>query len=72
MQPCEAGSANFFIEPYGEVNPCNRFGRKILDEKMVISVAPNFMTIRESNKHSRRDMVRKCPKNCWMVGTASR
>ena len=33
---------------------------------------PNFMTIWESEQaQQERDMVRKCPKNCWMVGTAS-
>ena len=23
MLPCEAGSANFFIDPFGDVYPCN-------------------------------------------------
>ena len=37
-----------------------------------IRETPNFMTIWESEQAQQvRDMVRKCPKNCWMVGTAS-
>ena len=35
-----------------------------------IRETPNFMTIWESEQAQQvRDMVRKCPKNCWMVGT---
>ena len=73
MLPCEAGSANFFIEPYGDVYPCNGLEEKYWMKKMGnIRETPNFMTIWESEQAQQvRDMVRKCPKNCWMVGTAS-
>lgn len=73
MLPCEAGSANFFIEPYGDVYPCNGLEEKYWMKKMGnIREIPNFMTIWESEQAQQvRDMVRKCPKNCWMVGTAS-
>lgn len=37
-----------------------------------IRETPNFMTIWESEQAQQvRAMVRKCPKNSWMVGTAS-
>lgn len=37
-----------------------------------IHETPDFMTIWTSKKAEEvRAMVRKCPKNCWMVGTAS-
>ena len=73
MLPCEAGSANFFIEPYGDVYPCNGLEDRYWMKKMGnIRETPNFMTIWESEQAQQvRDMVRKCPKNCWMVGTAS-
>ena len=73
MLPCEAGSANFFIEPYGDVYPCNGLEEKYWMKKMGnIRETPNFMTIWESEQAQQvRAMVRKCPKNCWMVGTAS-
>lgn len=34
MLPCEAGSANFFIEPYGDVYPCNGLEEKYWMKKM--------------------------------------
>jgi MoaA/NifB/PqqE/SkfB family radical SAM enzyme len=34
MLPCEAGNANFFIEPYGDVYPCNGLEDKIWKESM--------------------------------------
>lgn len=72
MLPCEAGSANFFIDPWGEVFPCNGMEDKFWKESMGnIHNAP-FMEIWNSEQAQRvREKVRTCPKNCWMVGTAS-
>ena len=73
MLPCEAGSANFFIEPYGDIYPCNGLEEKYWMKKMGnIRETPAFMDIWNSKQaQDVRKMVRKCPKNCWMVGTAS-
>lgn len=96
MLPCEAGSANFFIDPWGEVMPCNGIAepndvREMNDQSATennASSTPNhgtplswsmgnihdkpFMEIWNSEQAERvRSMVRRCPKNCWMVGTAS-
>ena len=73
MLPCEAGSANFFIEPYGDIYPCNGLEEKYWMKKMGnIRETPDFMDIWNSKQaQDVRKMVRKCPKNCWMVGTAS-
>lgn len=73
MLPCEAGSANFFIDPFGDVYPCNGLEEKYWKKSMGnIHVTHNFMDIWESKQAQEvRSMVRKCPKNCWMVGTAS-
>lgn len=73
MLPCEAGTMNFFIDPYGEVYPCNGLEEKYWKESMGnIRNASDFMEIWHSEQADRvRSMVRKCPKNCWMVGTAS-
>lgn len=72
MLPCEAGMMNFFIDPWGEVMPCNGLEERYWKESMGnIHDAP-FMDIWESEQAQKvRQMVRKCPKNCWMVGTAS-
>ena len=73
MLPCEAGSMNFFIEPYGDVYPCNGLESRYWKEKMGnIRETPDFMELWNSEQAEKvRAMVRKCPKNCWMVGTAS-
>ncbi len=70
--PCEAGTANFFIDPWGEVFPCNGMEEKFWKESMGnIHDAP-FMEIWQSEQAAKvREKVRNCPKNCWMVGTAS-
>lgn len=73
MLPCEAGTMNFFIDPYGGVYPCNGLEEKYWMKEMGnIRKTPNFMQIWNSEQAQNvRSMVRKCPKNCWMVGTAS-
>lgn len=73
MLPCEAGSANFFIDPFGDIYPCNGLEDKFWKKSMGnIHETPNFMDIWTSEQAQEvRAMVRRCPKNCWMVGTAS-
>ena len=71
--PCEAGLVNFFVDPYGDVYPCNGMEEKYWLEKMGnIRDTPDFDTIWHSEQAQKvREKVRCCPKNCWMVGTAS-
>lgn len=73
MLPCEAGTENFFIEPYGDVYPCNgleeRFWKKSMGN---IRDHENFESLWLSDTAKDvRDLVAACPKNCWMVGTAA-
>lgn len=72
LLPCEAGTTNFFIDPYGEVYPCNGLEEKYWKESMGNIRRDDFMTIWQSEQAAKvREQVRTCPKNCWMVGTAS-
>lgn len=73
MLPCEAGTANFFIEPYGEVYPCNGLEERYWKESMGnIREAKSFDEIWLGPQAQKvREQVRTCPKNCWMVGTAA-
>ncbi|RKD91987.1 radical SAM protein [Mangrovibacterium diazotrophicum] len=73
MLPCEAGLVNFFIEPYGEVYPCNGLEDGIWKQSMGnIREAKNFEEIWYGEKARQvRERVANCPKNCWMVGTAA-
>ncbi len=73
MLPCEAGTANFFIDPEGEVYPCNGLEERYWKESMGnIRNASDFEEIWLSKQAQKvRNQVRTCPKNCWMVGTAA-
>lgn len=72
MLPCEAGSTNFFIDPYGEVYPCNGLEERFWKESMGNIRDRSFDEIWHSKQaEAVRAKVRNCPKNCWMVGTAS-
>lgn len=73
MLPCEAGSENFFIDPQGEVLPCNGMEEMYWFQSMGnLHDVDDFMTIWKSPRAEEvRAMVAKCPKNCWMIGSAS-
>lgn len=73
MLPCEAGTANFFIEPYGDVYPCNGLEERYWKESMGnIRDVKSFDELWFSEQAEKvRGLVRTCPKNCWMVGTAA-
>ena len=73
MLPCEAGSANCFIEPYGDVYPCNGLESQIWKQSMgSIREVKSFEELWNSERAQQvRARVRCCPKNCWMVGTAA-
>ncbi|MCP3872386.1 MAG: radical SAM protein [Desulfobacteraceae bacterium] len=73
MLPCEAGSENFFIDPYGEVLPCNGMEKKCWFESFGnIRHAGSFDELWNSSQAEKvRALVSKCPKNCWMIGSAS-
>lgn len=73
LLPCEAGSMNFFIDPYGDVYPCNGLEEKYWKESMGnIREAQSFEEIwRGAKAEEIRKRVCTCPKKCWMVGTAS-
>lgn len=73
MLPCEAGSENFFIDPWGEVLPCNGMEEKYWYQSMGnLHEANDFMDIWNSPRAQEvRAKVSKCPKNCWMIGSAS-
>jgi MoaA/NifB/PqqE/SkfB family radical SAM enzyme len=67
--PCEVGTDMFFVEPAGNVLPCNGS-----DTPMVMGNLhkQDFNTIWESDQAKKvREMVRKCDKQCWMIGSAS-
>jgi Fe-coproporphyrin III synthase len=72
MLPCEAGTANFFVFPYGDVYPCNGLEDRYWRKKMGnIREVKSFEELWYSAAADEVRLVRTCPKNCWMVGTAA-
>ena len=73
MLPCQAGTSNFFIEPNGDVFPCNGLEDRYWKESMGnIREVETFEELWYSDQANKvRELVRTCPKNCWMVGTAA-
>lgn len=73
LLPCEAGLVNFFVDPYGEIYPCNGLEEKYWKKSMGnIRQTASFAEIWNSSQAERvRNMVKNCPKKCWMVGTAA-
>ena len=72
LLPCEAGSVNFFIDPHGEVYPCNGMECRYWKASMGNIRSESFDALWGSAQAMRvREQVSRCPKNCWMVGTVS-
>ncbi len=73
MLPCEAGSENFFIDPYGRILPCNGMEERYWFEAFGnIREISSFEEIWQGQQAGKiRQLVATCPKNCWMIGSVS-
>ena len=73
MLPCEAGSENFFIDPCGNVLPCNGMEKSCWFDTMGnLNNVETFEEIWNSEQAKAvREKVAHCPKNCWMIGSVS-
>ncbi len=70
--PCTAGTDLFFLDPWGEIRPCNGMEENLWIESMGNLHERSFDEIWESEcAKNVRKKVSCCPKNCWMIGTAS-
>lgn len=67
--PCDVGTDMFFVEPSGNVVPCNGS-----DEPMIMGNL-NEQSFDEIWNGQRADEIRKhvpnCTKQCWMIGSAA-
>jgi MoaA/NifB/PqqE/SkfB family radical SAM enzyme len=64
--PCRAGTDFFFLDPWGQVYPCN-----ILDVPMGNIRDGSFDELRRRASGRLRPAVRGCTEQCWMVCTVS-
>ena len=69
LLPCEMAKNGFFIDPFGDVMPCNGSA-----EKMVMGNLneQSWDDLWNSEKAKAvRAAVKCCDRNCWMIGSAS-
>lgn len=65
---CEAGTEFFFVDPYGDLLPCNGMAEK---DSMGNLNEHSFEEIWNSDKAKAvRSRVACCQRGCWMVGSA--
>ena len=72
LLPCVAGENMFFLDPFGEIRPCNGLDEANFENSMGNLKNNSFRELWESEKAKKiRTSVKSCPKNCWMIGTVS-
>jgi MoaA/NifB/PqqE/SkfB family radical SAM enzyme len=62
--PCRAGTDFFFLDPFGDVFPCN-----VRDFRMGHISEGTFEELRRRSAEAVRNAVDDCPEQCWMVCT---
>lgn len=69
LLPCDMAFDTFFIDPYGDVMPCN--GTK--DKEVMGNLnEQSWDELWGSEQAERvRNVVRHCDRNCWMIGSVS-
>lgn len=65
--PCGMGTDVFFVDPFGEIHPCN-----VMDESMGSLKRATFEEIWNSGQAADvRRKVAACSANCWMIGSVA-
>ncbi|MBE6817019.1 MAG: radical SAM protein [Ruminococcaceae bacterium] len=69
LLPCDMAFDTFFIDPYGDVMPCNGTKEK---EVMGNLTEQDWDTLWNSEQAEKvREKVRHCDRQCWMIGSVS-
>jgi len=69
---CGAGTDIFFLDPYGDIRPCNGMAEGSVENSMGNLSEKTFHEIWQGEKARMiRERISNCSKNCWMIGTAS-
>lgn len=72
LLPCGAGQDMFFLDPFGQIRPCNGMDSDSLDNSFGNLKQKRFTEIWNSPRAEEiRDAAKNCSKNCWMIGTVS-
>ena len=69
LLPCEMGQDGFFMDPWGDILPCNGMDVK---QPMGNLKEQSWDEIWNSRRAQEvKNMVKTCPKNCWMIGSVA-
>lgn len=72
LLPCGAGQDMFFLDPGGKIMPCNGLENDDAEHTLGNLNEQTFAEIWQGEKARRiRERLKNCPRNCWMIGTAS-
>ncbi len=67
--PCEVGTDMFFVDPFGNVLPCNGSDAPLIMGNLQ---EQSFDEIWHGRRAAEiREQVKRCTKQCWMIGSAA-
>lgn len=69
LLPCDMSFDTFFIDPYGDVMPCNGTKEKQVMGNLNRQSWEELWNSEQAEKV--RSIVRNCDRNCWMIGSVS-
>lgn len=69
LLPCDMSFDTFFIDPYGDVMPCNGTKEKAVMGNLNVQTWKELWTSPEAK--AVRENVRRCDRNCWMIGSVA-
>ena len=67
--PCEVGTDMFFVDPDGNVMPCNGSDQPMIMGNLHEQSFDEIWNSPQAN--TVRERVKNCDKQCWMIGSAS-
>ena len=69
LLPCDMSFDTYFIDPYGDVMPCNGTKEKQVMGNLNEQSWDELWNSEQAEKV--RKLVRNCDRNCWMIGSVS-
>lgn len=69
LLPCDMSFDTFFVDPYGDVMPCNGTKDKEVMGNINIQSWEQLWNSRQAQQV--RQKVRQCDRQCWMIGSVS-
>lgn len=67
--PCEVGTDVFFLDPHGNILPCNGSDEPMIMGNLHEQIFDKIWNSRHA--YDVRKKVKECTKQCWMIGSAS-